>query len=460
MIGNQISNYEIKSLIGEGGMGSVFLAEHTQVNRKVAIKVLFSKYLKNEEIKQRFKNEASTLAHLKHPNIVSLYDYLEDENGMFLILEYVEGKQLDDQISQITGPMPEENAIPLIKKILSAFSYAHEKGIVHRDIKPANIIVTKDNDVKILDFGIARILGDGMQGMTKTGTQMGTVFYMAPEQVKGKKADFRSDIYSLGITFYQMLTGINPYSNFNTEYEVYNSIVNEDLPPANEIYPGITKKMVLILKKALSKNPDERFQTCSEFIHAIDAEVVNESGPPEILSKSPSESPPEIPSESHPDISNKNQNKSSIDPLYSIFFSIIGILSSLAFGLVGLVISIVSRIIYFKSKKIGEGHSYFQKNLKTFSAAKYLSIFALIISIIATILNWYTYLNEKDRVLQYNETIYSTEDSVTEMPAEEPMPAEAAEAPRAEEFTEDEPSEEDLYGQDSTATFEYEDYKH
>ena len=273
MIGKSILNYEIKSLIGEGGMGSVYLATHTQVNRTVAIKALLPQYMANEEIKQRFKNEASTLAHLQHPNIVGLFDYVEDESGMYLVMEYVEGTPLDEFISNVTGPMPEERAVPIIKEILSAFSYAHHKGIVHRDIKPANIIITQNDGVKILDFGIARLLGDGNHNLTKTGTQMGTVFYMSPEQVQGKKVDIRSDIYSLGVTFYQMLTGVNPYKGLTTEYEVYSRIVKEDLPPPQEIYPGIPSYLSTILKKALAKEPEDRFQTCDEFLAAVKAKA-------------------------------------------------------------------------------------------------------------------------------------------------------------------------------------------
>ena len=148
MIGKSILNYEVKSLIGEGGMGSVYLASHTQVNRTVAIKSLLPQFMANEEIKQRFKNEASTLAHLQHPNIVGLFDYIEDETGMYLVMEYVEGIPLDDFITNVTGPMPEERAVPIIKEILAAFSYAHQKGIVHRDIKPANIIITQNDGAK------------------------------------------------------------------------------------------------------------------------------------------------------------------------------------------------------------------------------------------------------------------------------------------------------------------------
>jgi serine/threonine protein kinase len=274
MIGTQILNYTIISLIGEGGMGSVYLAEHAQVNRKVAIKVLHPQYTKNEEIKIRFKNEASTMAHLQHPNIVTLLDYVEDETGMYLIMEYIKGTPLDEYISNVTGPMPEEKAVPIMLQVLSGFSYAHTQKVVHRDIKPANIIVCNDGSVKILDFGIARLLGEGNQNLTKTGTQMGTVFYMSPEQVQGKKVDHRSDIYALGVTFYQMLTGVNPYRGMTTDYEVYNRIVKEDLPDPASIYPGIPSYFKQILNKALAKDVENRFQNCDDFIIAIQQKSV------------------------------------------------------------------------------------------------------------------------------------------------------------------------------------------
>jgi serine/threonine protein kinase len=274
MIGRKILNYTIISLIGEGGMGSVYLAEHAQVNRKVAIKVLHPQYTKNEEIKIRFKNEASTMAHLQHPNIVTLLDYVEDETGMYLIMEYIQGTPLDEYISNVTGPMPEEKAVPVMLQVLSGFSYAHSQKIVHRDIKPANIIVCNDGSVKILDFGIARLLGEGNQNLTKTGTQMGTVFYMSPEQVQGKKVDHRSDIYALGVTFYQMLTGVNPYKGMTTDYEVYNRIVKEDLPDPASVYPGIPPYFKQILDKALAKDVESRFQSCDEFSIAIQQKSV------------------------------------------------------------------------------------------------------------------------------------------------------------------------------------------
>jgi len=251
MIGHSILNYKITAVIGEGGMGSVYLAEHSQVNRKAAIKILLPQHLKNVEIKNRFKNEASLLAELNHPNIVNLYDFDEDETGLYLIMEFVEGTPLDEYILNVSGAIPSERSIPIMTQVLSAFSYAHSKGIIHRDIKPSNIIIGKNDEIKVLDFGIAKILDSGNKNLTKTGSQMGTVFYMSPEQVEGKVLDLKSDIYSLGVTFYQILTGLNPYQNLNSEFEIYSKIVNEPLPNPKDVYPGIPDYLCSIIEKAL-----------------------------------------------------------------------------------------------------------------------------------------------------------------------------------------------------------------
>ncbi len=265
MIGKNILNYEIKKLLGEGGMGNVYLAEHAQIGRKVAIKSLHQQLVKNEGLRARFKNEASTMAHLQHPKIVTLYDYVEEADGLYLVMEYVEGLPLDEYIKEKSGPIPSEKAIPMMIQILDAFSYAHSKGIVHRDIKPSNILISSNGDIKILDFGIAKMMIEAGNKLTKTGTQMGTVFYMSPEQVQGKDIDIRSDIYSLGVTFYQMLTGISPYDGMTTEYEIYSKILAEPLPAARSLYPGVPDFLDKVILKATAKNKEDRFQNCEEF---------------------------------------------------------------------------------------------------------------------------------------------------------------------------------------------------
>ena len=273
MIGERILNYKIESVLGEGGVGKVYLATHTQLGRKVAIKVLNPALVNEPRVRERFRNEATTLSGLQHLNIVTLYDYFEDEKGLFLILEYAQGKALDEYIKNTSGPIPEQKTIYFFNQILDGLAYAHHKGIIHRDVKPSNLIITSDADVKILDFGIAKILKEGRNNITKTGAQLGTVLYMSPEQVKGEPVDLRTDVYSLGVTLFEMLTGRSPYSDkVYTEFEVYQKILNEPLPPAKSVYPAISDHMQSVILKATHKNPNERFQSCEEFKEAINAD--------------------------------------------------------------------------------------------------------------------------------------------------------------------------------------------
>lgn len=269
MIGRQIYNYKIISKIGEGGMSSVYLAEHVKLDRKVAVKVLHPVLARNAEIRERFKNEAATLSQIQHPNIVTLYDYIEKDSEVFLVMEYVEGKCLDDYITNVSGPLPEKRALGIFKQILTGVQYAHSLNIIHRDIKPSNFILSQDNDIKILDFGIAKILGESSKNLTKTGTKIGTVLYMSPEQVKGRNIDFRTDIYSLGITLFQMICGKCPYNNDSPDYEVYSKIVYEELPDVREYYPSVSESLVNVIKKATEKDPEKRFQTVKEFQEAL-----------------------------------------------------------------------------------------------------------------------------------------------------------------------------------------------
>lgn len=297
-IGSYVLNYVIERRLGEGGMGVVFLAQHTQLNRKAAIKALHPMYVHNPAIRERFRQEAATMAQLKHAHIVDLYDYLEEPDALYLIMEFVEGRELDDYIQNVSGPIPEERAIQLFAKMLDGFAYAHNQGIVHRDIKPSNLIITPDYNAKILDFGIAKIVDGNNKNMTKTGSRMGTVLYMSPEQVRGESVDKRSDIYALGVTFFQMLTGRPPYDEHNsTEYEVYNQIINSPLPRAKTFYPNVSERMQSILDRATAKHRAERFQSCEIFKSALVGNQLNTtsfsttSPPPTRLSKT---KPPSI----------------------------------------------------------------------------------------------------------------------------------------------------------------------
>ncbi len=274
MINQQIQNYKIISLIGEGGMGDVYLAEHISIQRKVAIKVLKPELVKNEEIRLRFKNEASMLAHLQHPNIVGLIDYVEQDGGLYLIMEYVEGQGLDELIKAQMAPISIERAKKLMIQIVEAFIYAHKNGIIHRDVKPSNVIVTADDQVKVLDFGIAKLVGEGNHHLTKTGTQIGTVYYMSPEQVRGQNLDHRSDIYSLGVTFYELLTGVCPYRSMTTEYEIYDNIVKEPLLDLTQTMGSAYRSMWNIISKATAKELNDRYQSCVDFVSDLKKELV------------------------------------------------------------------------------------------------------------------------------------------------------------------------------------------
>ncbi len=322
MIGSQILNYQVKSLLGEGGMGTVYLAEHVKLGRKVAIKVLHAHLASNESIRNRFMNEAKTMAELQHANIVSLLDYHEDEFGLYLIMEYIDGKPLDEYIEQVSGPIPEETAILFFKQALSAFHYAHEKKVVHRDIKPSNLIISNDGKLKVLDFGIAKIVGNDNYKLTKTGAHTGSVYYMSPEQVRGLDVDFRSDIYSLGITLYQMLTGYNPYVDLTTEYDIFEKIVKVPLADPRTKYPAVSEHMVSVIDKSTQKNPLDRFNSCNDFSKSLDNKNADELL---IKNKNPeTENPINNSYESSPPQKKKINPLAIVIPLALILFIAVG----------------------------------------------------------------------------------------------------------------------------------------
>ena len=271
----KLEGYKIIKKLASGGMGDVYLAQHTVLETKVAIKSLHSDLVSDEDFRKRFRTEARTQSKLSHPNIVKLIDFQERKNGLFLIMEYVEGKQLNDYIRDVTGPMPDEKLVPLFKEILSAIKYAHSKGLIHRDIKPSNILITDEGNAKVIDFGIAKS-ADEDKGLTKTGVQVGTVSYMSPEQVNADKLDSLTDIYSLGVTLFQMAVGKAPYSAQTNTFKIQLSIVSEPLPDPKEIYPSISDKLVSIIEKSTQKKKEDRYQSCEEFIKSFDNEVVLE----------------------------------------------------------------------------------------------------------------------------------------------------------------------------------------
>jgi serine/threonine protein kinase/tetratricopeptide (TPR) repeat protein len=269
MIGQTISHYKILEKLGEGGMGVVYKAQDLKLDRLVAIKFLSSHLSASAETKARFMQEAKATAALNHPNILSVYEIDEIDSSMFFAMEYIEGKTLKSHIASLKSGkgIPLDRAITWTAEIASGLKAAHEKSITHRDIKPENVMLTNDGHLKIMDFGIAKLKGSS--GMTKTGTSMGTLAYMSPEQAQGIAADHRTDIWSLGIVLYEMLTGEVPFKAEHEAGMLY-LIVNELPPPPSAMDKKIPRQIDPFAMRMLEKDREKRFASMGDVLVALD----------------------------------------------------------------------------------------------------------------------------------------------------------------------------------------------
>ncbi len=261
-LGKIISHYKIVELIGRGGMGVVYKAEDTKLKRTVALKFLPPSFSLDEDAKKRFIHEAQAASSLQHNNICTVHDIDETEDGqMFICMDCYAGETLSKKIAR--GPLKLDDSIDITIQINQGLLKAHEQKIIHRDIKPANIFITNDGIVKILDFGLAKLSRQTV--MTKMGSTVGTIAYMSPEQTKGEMVDHRTDIWSLGVVFYEMITGQLPFKGDYDQAVTY-SIINEVAEPPTALRTGVPMELERIVNKTLAKNPDERYQRVDEML--------------------------------------------------------------------------------------------------------------------------------------------------------------------------------------------------
>lgn len=272
IVGQQIGEYKILKCLGKGGMGEVYLAEDTRLQRQVALKFLSPEFVGDNWARRQLIKEAQAAAALDHPNICSVYDIKDAGEPSFIVMQFVEGETLADLIR--TRTMTTSEVVQLGRQIISAIAAAHAHGIIHRDIKPKNIMVTPARNVKVLDFGLAKTIkkrqsailkADSSSHVSQTNVIPGTVAYMSPEQLRGEKLDYRSDIFSLGTVFYEMACGKNPFARGNNA-DVISAILTAELPPLKESCPQAPREIGRVVRKCLEKNRQQRYQSASELL--------------------------------------------------------------------------------------------------------------------------------------------------------------------------------------------------
>src|SRR5260221_8867195 len=271
--GSRLGPYEVLSPLGAGGMGEVYKAKDTRLERTVAVKVLPQHLSENSDVRQRFEREAKTISSLSHPHICALYDVGNQDGVEYLVMEYLEGETLADRLGR--GALPSEQVLRFGIEIADALDKAHRQGIVHRDLKPGNVMLTKSG-VKLLDFGLAKVVApvsstsgfsvlatQGAPNLTQEGTILGTFQYMAPEQLEGREADVRTDIFAFGAVLYEMATGRKAFSG-SSRASLISSIMKEEPAPLSTVQPMTPPALDRIVKTCLAKDPEERWQSAHD----------------------------------------------------------------------------------------------------------------------------------------------------------------------------------------------------
>jgi serine/threonine protein kinase len=271
-----IGQYEIRALLGEGGIGQVHAAYDTILQREVAMKSLRPELLNDANFVERFRAEATSLARLNHPNITTLYSLFPDGRNLYMVMELVRGTTLDTILEKRKTALDVRECLAIIAQAADGLDYAHSMGVIHRDIKPSNLIVSENGTLKIMDFGIARVRGS--QRLTRSGSIVGTLAYMAPEQLRGEEGDDSCDLYSLAIVLYEMLSGSPPF-NAASEYDLMQAQINQKPERLTPKVPGLDPKIENALLKALSKKPDQRFPSTRAFSDALGASTLRMDAP-------------------------------------------------------------------------------------------------------------------------------------------------------------------------------------
>ncbi len=263
--GSMVGRYLTLSRVGVGGMGVVYRAHDTELNRTVALKVLPPHLCKHPEYLRRFRTEARAQARLNSPYVITLYELMEHPVGEILVLEYIEGETLEKHLRHY-GPMSVPEAVRVFEQTLRGVEHIHRTGVVHRDLKPSNIFITRDGQIKLMDFGIARILDN--QDPSQKGTMVGTLLYISPEQINGRETDCRSDVYTLGISLFETVTGRLPFER-RSDYALMHAHVQENPPSPKEYRRRVPRELESVILKAIAKDPDRRFQSAEEFRDAL-----------------------------------------------------------------------------------------------------------------------------------------------------------------------------------------------